>query len=232
MIASIFLCALLTAAATAQSNASTANGCDDGFFPGSDTVIFTTPYTYQQVLSIIGDYKNITWSGSPYDTVTLNGTDNTVGTSRTYDLDGAHVVETITTYSKPLNGPYEEIHSLALITVPSANVSLYADYDGTTATPVCNGLATTFNFTANFCATNASVAAALLHTLHLTDAQTVGVFLGGQNFSSCAALTTGTNSTATITSPSTIVTASGAFANTASILTLISAGGFVAWMAL
>lgn len=75
-------------AVLAQNNASTANGCDDGFFPGTDTVIFTTPYSYQQVMSIIGDYKNITWSGSPYDTVTLNGTDNTVGTARTYDIDG------------------------------------------------------------------------------------------------------------------------------------------------
>ena len=74
--------------ALAQHNASTANGCDDGYFPGTDTVIFTTPYTYQQVMSIIGSFKNITWSGSPYNSVTLNGTDNTVGTARTYDIDG------------------------------------------------------------------------------------------------------------------------------------------------
>jgi hypothetical protein len=74
--------------ALAQHNASTANGCDDGYFPGTDTVIFTTPYTYQQVMSIIGSFRNITWSGSPYDSVTLNGTDNTVGTARTYNIDG------------------------------------------------------------------------------------------------------------------------------------------------
>lgn len=75
-------------AVLAQNNASTANGCNDGYFPGTDTVIYTTPYTYQQVMSIIGSFRNITWSGSPYDTVTLNGTDNTVGTARTYDIDG------------------------------------------------------------------------------------------------------------------------------------------------
>lgn len=152
-----------------------------------------------------------------------------MGTARTYDIDGAHVVETITTYWKPPNGPYEEIHAVSLLTVPAANVSSYSDHDGTTATPVCNGVATTFNFTVKFYATNASVAAALLHVLHITDAQSVGVFLGGQNFSSCAALT---NGTATTTSPPVMVTASGASANTALISTLIMVSGFVAWMGL
>jgi hypothetical protein len=44
----------------AQNNASTANGCNDEFSPGTDTVIFTVPYTYAQVMSIIGDYQNLT----------------------------------------------------------------------------------------------------------------------------------------------------------------------------
>lgn len=62
-------------------------------------------------MSIIGSYKNLTWSGNPDDTVTLNGTDNTVGTARTYDLAGAHVIETILEYSKPAApGPYNEVH--------------------------------------------------------------------------------------------------------------------------
>jgi hypothetical protein len=130
-------------------------------------------YTYAQVISIIGDYKNITWSDSPYDSVTPNGTDNTGGTGRTYVIDGTYVVETITTYSMPPNGSHEEIHALDLLSVPAANVS---DYDDATATTVCNGAATTFNFI-NFCATNASTAAAALHMLHLMDAQTAGVFL-------------------------------------------------------
>lgn len=85
-----------------------------GFCPGSDTVDFTTPYTYSQVTSIIGDYKNTSWSGSPYDPVTLNGTDNTVGTARTYDMACVHAIETITTHSKPPNDPYEEIHAVDL----------------------------------------------------------------------------------------------------------------------
>lgn len=80
----------------------------------------------------------------------LNGTDNTVGTARTYDITGAHIFETITTYSKPPNGPYEEIHVLALLTIPSPNVSFYGNYYGTTVTPICNGAASTFNFTLNF----------------------------------------------------------------------------------
>ncbi len=149
-----------------------------------------------------------------------------MGTARIYDIDGAHVVETITTYSKPPNGPYEEIHTLAPLTIPSANVSLYADYDGTTVTPICNGAASIFNFTINFCATNATLAAGILHMLHLTDAQTVGVFLGGNNYTSCAALS---NSTATGTSTPPIVTASSATVQTASIPMAILVVGLLAW---
>jgi hypothetical protein len=81
----IFAPLLLVSTALAHSN-----GCKPGFMKGRDEVIFTLPYTYAQVISIIGSFRNITWSGSPYDTVTLNGTDNTVGTARTYDLAGAH----------------------------------------------------------------------------------------------------------------------------------------------
>jgi hypothetical protein len=227
---STLLPVIAAAGIAAQNNASSANGCNDGFYPGTDTVIFTVPYTYAQVMSIIGDYQNLTWSGSPAGSVTLNGTDNTVGTARTYDIAGAHVVETITTYSKPPNGPYEEIHVLALLTIPSANVSFYGDYDGTTVTPICNGAASTFNFTINFCASNATLAGTVLHMTHLTDAQTVGVFLGGQNFSSCAALS---SSTATSTSTPPMVTASSAttYMVSTSALVLV-AGGLVAWVSL
>ena len=173
------------------------NGCAPGYFPGSDTVIYTVPYTYTQVLSIIGNYTNLTWSGSPDNSVTTNNsqalaTNNwTPGTGRTYDIAGAHVIETITEYTKPADGPYVEIHTLAPLNVPSANVSFYGDFDGQVWKPICNGLATWTNFTINFCATNASLAATVLHGLHLTDAETVGVFLGGQNFTSCGALGAG-----------------------------------------
>lgn len=97
-----------------------------GYYPGINTVIFTTPYTYAQVMPIIGSFRNITWSGSPYNTVSLNGTDDTVGTARTCYILGAYVVETITFYSKPPNGPYQEIHTLngpsaAPVNIPSYN---------------------------------------------------------------------------------------------------------------
>ncbi|KAK0102258.1 hypothetical protein ONS95_005880 [Cadophora gregata] len=210
----------------AQNNASTANGCNDGFFPGTDTVIYTTPYTYSQVMSIIGSYQNLTWSGSPEGSVTLNGTDNTVGTARTYDIAGAHVVETITVYSKPPNGPYEEIHTLDLVTLPSANVSFYGDYDGTTVTPTCDGKASIINFTINFCATNTTVAAAALHEIHLTDAQTVGNFLGGQNFTTCEAIVS-SNSTATTTSTPPVVTGNAASGVLVSVSSLAFAVGLL-----
>jgi hypothetical protein len=66
MMLSIFLSAAVGLVGVfAQDNSSTANGCNNGYYPGTDTVIFTTPYTYAQVMSIIGDYQNLTWSGSP-----------------------------------------------------------------------------------------------------------------------------------------------------------------------
>ena len=156
---------------------------------GTDEAIVTVPYTYDQVMSVIGSYKNLTWSGNPDDTVTLNGTDNTVGTARTYDLAGAHVIETILTYDKPPSpGPYNEVHNTANLSVPAYNLSLYIGYDGTVVSSVCDGKASMFNFTAHFCASNATLAAGLLHQLHSNDALTVGKFLGGMNFTSCEAL--------------------------------------------
>ncbi|KAK0933605.1 hypothetical protein LTR29_014838 [Friedmanniomyces endolithicus] len=179
-----------------------ANGCAPGYYPGTDTVIFTVPYTYQQVLSIIGNYTNLTWSGSPANSVTTNNSQAlaannwTPGSPRFYDIAGAHVIETITTYSKPANGPYVEIHTVAPLSIPSVNVSFYSDFDGQVWKPICNGAATWSNFTINFCATNATTAAAVLHQLHTTDAMTVGTFLGGKNFTSCGVLAGG-NGTAT-----------------------------------
>jgi len=61
---------LLTAASAVLAQS---NGCEPGYSFGTDTVLYTTPYTYSQVLSIIGSYKNLTWSGNPDDTVTLDG---------------------------------------------------------------------------------------------------------------------------------------------------------------
>jgi len=65
---SVFLLLAAGSAALAQSN-----GCQPGYEFGTDTVLFTTPYTYAQVMSIIGSYKNLTWSGNPDNTVTLDG---------------------------------------------------------------------------------------------------------------------------------------------------------------
>ncbi|KAK5716110.1 hypothetical protein LTR15_009935 [Elasticomyces elasticus] len=191
------------------------NGCAAGYYPGIDTVLFTVPYTYQQVMSIVGNYTNrkhttkhdlyfsghnltteiVTWSGSPDNSVTTNNSqalatnDWTPGTARTYDVAGAHVIETITEYSKPINGPYVEVHTLAPLSIPTANVSFYSDFDSQVWKPICDGKATWSNFTITFCATNATTAQQVLHMLHSTDAMTVGTFLGGQNFTSCSSLT-------------------------------------------
>lgn len=183
------------------------NGCAPGYYPSTDTVLFTLPYTYTQVLSIVGNYTNLTWSGSPDNSVTSNSTSWVPGTARFYTVGGAYVIETITEYSKPANGPYIEVHTLAPLTLAAANLSVYSNYDAQNWTSVCDGKATTTNFTINMCATNATTAAALLHSIHLSDAQTVGTFLGGQNFTSCAAL--GSNATTPNTTTSTTATTTG-----------------------
>jgi hypothetical protein len=153
-----------------QNNSSFHNGCSYGFTSGTDTVIFTVPYTHAKAMSIIGDYQNLTWSGSPEGSVALNSTDSTVGTARTYDNAETHIVETINTYLKPPNGPHEDVHALDLLTIPSADVSFCGLYDGTSVTPICSGATSTFNFTINFCASNPTVAGSVLHMLRFTDA--------------------------------------------------------------
>lgn len=167
--------------------------CEPPYLSGTDTVLYTVPYTYDQVLSIIGSYKNLTWSGNPDDTVTLNGTDNTVGTARSYSLQGLPLIETILTYDSPPGGPYYENHNVALLTVPrpasaGGNFSVYFPLDATTVMSVCGGAATSFNLTAGFCSDNVTAAAAIIHAAHTFDVTTVGVFLGNETFTSCEAL--------------------------------------------
>lgn len=198
------IASLALALTVSAQNVTVPTTCEGPYMPGTDTVLYTVPYTYAQVLSIIGSYKNLTWSGNPDNTVTLNGSDNTVGTARTYDLQGLHVIETILVYDSPPGGPYYEDHNTYLITVPrpaaqGGNVSVYIPNDATTVMSVCNGKATSFNFTASFCSNNVTAAGSLLHMLHMTDAVTVGKFLGGQNFTSCQAL--GANATSTGVAP-------------------------------
>ncbi|WPG97679.1 Hypothetical protein R9X50_00045900 [Acrodontium crateriforme] len=198
------------------------NGCAEGYFPSTDTVIFTVPYTYKEVLSIIGNYTNLTWSGSPDNSVTTNNSaalksnDWTPGSARFYDIDGAHVIETITTYEKPADGPYIEIHTLAPLTIPAANLSAYSDYDAQNWTSICGGKATYANFTIHFCATNATLGAGLLHSIHLADAVTVGKFLGGNNFTTCEALESNS------TTPSGSSTTSGMLPSSTSSMTPIT----------
>ena len=215
----------LTSSTFAQ-NVTVPTTCTSGFQAGSDEVLYTVPFNYTQVMPIIGSYKNLTWSGNKPNTVSLNGSDDTVGTARTYNLGGSHVIETILTYSKPpFPGPYQEVHNTALLTVPSAgNISIYIPYDGTVVSSVCEGKASTFNFTAHFCSDNATVAGQVLHMLHYGDAVTVGKFLGGENFTSCAAL----NATGTATNlPSGVAsaTASGTAPTTSASASVVPSTG-------
>ncbi|KAL8775699.1 MAG: hypothetical protein Q9209_000195 [Squamulea sp. 1 TL-2023] len=159
------------------------SGCIADYSSAHDQVLYTVPYTYPQVLSIIGSFANITWNGD--NATTLNGSDNTVGTARTYEYYGIRLIETIKTYEKPVNGPYFEDHTIAPAYNPAINLSLYASTNALTTTPVCRGTAVALNFTVDFCATDVGAAGAIFHELHLADAKILQEFLGNETWSGC-----------------------------------------------
>ncbi|GIZ43031.1 hypothetical protein CKM354_000627500 [Cercospora kikuchii] len=194
------------------SPADSNNPCASGFFPGRDETIVTIPYTYSQVISIIGNFTNLTWAGSPPDSVSTNASASTLsgnnwqpGDARFYELQGATVIESILTYSKPdTDGPYIEVHTLAPlgITLPGGvNISSYADFDGQVWEATCDGRAVQANFTTVFCATDATVAGAAFKAIHGESVLEVGKMLGGENFTSCDALNAGGESSTTTSSP-------------------------------
>lgn len=181
--------------------------CTDGFTPGSSTALLTVPYSPQAVIGIVGDFQNLTWSGNAPSTVTLNGTDNTVGTARQYSLNGLNVVETLFQYYKPaLNcqgyplqpdpsvGPsdlsYAEAHNTAQIDFNGNNV--YIPFDGISVTVSCQGKASTLNYTANFCANDAGSAQTQLDTLHAQDLQNVQAMLGNASSTDCNTIASAT----------------------------------------
>ncbi|KAL8704886.1 MAG: hypothetical protein Q9201_001954 [Fulgogasparrea decipioides] len=171
------------------------DGCIEGFAAGHDEVFYNVPYTYQQVLSVIGSFANITWNG--INSTTLNGTDNTVGTARFYSFSGIPLIETIKTYQKPANGPYFEDHTLAPAYNPFANLTIYAPFDSQNFTPICGGTATSLNFTVDFCSTNVTGAGQILHDSHVFDAVTLQEFLGNETWTGCTN-TNGSTSTAPV----------------------------------
>ena len=224
---SALISAVLFAAASgvlAQNNASTPNGCNAGFYPGADTVLYNVAYTFPQVLSIIGDFKNITWNGIPYNSVTLNGTDNTVGTARTYEADGALVTETLTVFEKQASA-FVEVTAFSTTTI--ANITFYSDFNSIVVTPICGGAASTFNFTVDLCADNSVMAAAFFHMVHLSDAVDVGQLLGGRNFTSCAALGANSSTTAAASPGATGATFTGG-ASVRGLSALLAGGAAIA----
>ncbi|CAK4033093.1 Hypothetical predicted protein [Lecanosticta acicola] len=157
--------------------------CEAGFDYGFDQVLLTIPYSYSEVISVVGNYGNITWTGT--NATSLNGTDNVVGTARTYNFGGAVVTETIDEYSKPPAGPYVEVHTTSLSEYPSYNLSVYIPTDSSVFSSVCNGKATLLNMTTVFCANNVTTAGTILHTAHSEQLASIGKLLGGQNYTGC-----------------------------------------------
>ena len=169
-------------------------------------MLLTVPYPPARVVEIIGDFQNLTWSGSPPDTVTLNGTDNQVGTARAYTLSGLDVVETLSEYYRPslncfgtpyqpnvaryaVNMAYVEAHTFAEASFEGDKV--YMPFDGISVASTCLGNASVLNYTANFCATNVSMTQSLLHSLHMQDLDNVQAELGNNSYTSCVGLWSG-----------------------------------------
>ncbi|KAL1643333.1 hypothetical protein SLS58_005004 [Diplodia intermedia] len=153
----------------------------------------------------------------------LNGTDNEPGTARSYTLaDGATLVETLLDYSSSPasssgSAQLVEIHSIAHLYQPldrgATNVSLtsesvqyappngtfgfYAARDGMRVAGACGGgqagAATTFDFSAEFCATDAAAAARWFRSRNLNAMATLGRMLGtgAENVTDCASLAAG-----------------------------------------
>ncbi|USW58459.1 hypothetical protein Slin15195_G117780 [Septoria linicola] len=175
---------------TLAQNVTVPSTCEGNFTAGTNEVLYTLPYSYDQVLSIIGNYSNLTWAGVP-ELAKLNGTDNEVGTARTWSLMGLTAIETILSISIPPSpGPYYEVHNTALGTIPdptdpSTNISFYIPQDYTTVTSLCSGKASQLNYTAEFCATNVPVANGLLGQIHESWGPMIGQLLGGMNYTSC-----------------------------------------------
>ncbi|KAH7060497.1 hypothetical protein B0J12DRAFT_649145 [Macrophomina phaseolina] len=152
------------------------------------------------------------------ESVPLNGTNNEPRTARSYALaDGAKLVETLLEYSFPTDtdgsGIFVEVHSIAPLYQPlnpqAANTSLtsnsveygpsngtfgfYAAHDGMRVSSACDGTATYFNLTAEFCATNVSAAERWFRSRDFNAMGTLGRTLGGggQNVTNCADLAGG-----------------------------------------
>lgn len=190
---SIFGVLVAAGSVLAQNKSSSIGVCTAGFYAGTDTIIYTVPYTYPQVLSVIGDFRNITWNNIPDDAVSLNGIDNTIGTARSFKAAGVTATETLVVFAKPAAGPFVEVNAVSPFNL--GNTTIYSNLNSIVATPVCGGAACTLNITVDFCTTDTAQAADFFHMVHLTDVLNVGLFLGGRNFTSCAAL--GTNSSTT-----------------------------------
>ena len=176
--------------------------CTDGFTSGTDIALLTIPYPPSDVISIVGDFSNLTWSGTDPSNIELNGTDNEPGTARQYTLMGLNVIETLFEYYRPelhrsddamyldtkysSDVAYAEAHNFAQVNSGGNNV--YIPFDGLTVQSTCGGRASTMNYTAAFCANDAGTAQSQLHALHMQDLQNVKVMLGNNTFTDCESL--------------------------------------------
>lgn len=114
-------------------------------------------------------------------------------------ISNATLIETLSVYDSPPNGPYHEDHVLSPLYLAAYNLSTYSPHDTTTVTPICDNTAVVFNMSVVFCANDATVGAAVYNSLHASDIATVDLWLGNATFTGCAANTTGSIRNTTIT---------------------------------
>lgn len=90
--------------------------------------------------------------------------------------------------------PFVEVNAVGPFNL--GTTTIYSDFNPIGATPVGGGAACMLNITVDFCAMDTAKAADFFHMVHLTDVVNVELFLGGRNFTACAALGTSLSTTA------------------------------------
>lgn len=164
-------------------------------------------YPYDDVVKIVDDFGNMTWLGSAKDNTTLKGTDDRVGASRTFNFDGNELTQTLTKYEKHDDSFMEE-QTIEQVTLQFINASLYSTRDVLTLNKTCDGKASVLNLTTAFCSTNASDVARGIGLYHMAGIMRVTEFLGGKNFTSCAA-SNGTSNGTSLARTTGVITTDG-----------------------
>ena len=211
---------------SSTTSTSANNACNSGFTSDRSEVVMTFPYSYERVLKIVDNFGNMTWLGTPNDNLTLHGTDDKIGASRSFNLDGTHLTQTLVKYENRDNGSFYEEQTLEQVTLRGINVTLYSIMDTVSLNRSCNGTASTLKLSTKFCATNATVIKEFIYGYHKAAVMRVEEYLGGQKSTSCGAASE-SSSTAALAKTTGVVISGGHTSTFTSAITTgtVTSGG-------